>query len=124
LNYFPFRLPEYRQLSRLKLLMSLKTHQLLNGTPIAYSSVPVIVAAAGEIFGKPNKSRRPARATAHEAALKREEPAGKVCGRNGELSIVHIALVRPVTCAVKRNAPLPGGAFRAPGETLKTKARR
>jgi hypothetical protein len=34
----------------------------------------------------PKKSRHPARATANEAALKRDEPAGKVCSKWVEIS--------------------------------------
>lgn len=36
-----------------------------------------------EDFGEPKKNRRPARATANEAALKREMPVGKVSSQHG-----------------------------------------
>lgn len=60
----------------------------LNGTLIAIWKVPVMYRQLEE-SGEPTKSRHPARATANEAALKRERPVGGVCSRYGGKTTGH-----------------------------------
>ena len=52
-----------------------------------------------KIPDSPNHSRPPARATANEAALKRDEPAGKSAVGAMETTTAHTIFGRPVTSA-------------------------
>jgi len=63
----------------------------------------------------PENSRNPARATANEAALKRDEPAGKTAVGTVSKATVHKRFGRPVTSAGQQNAAPFGAAFLRPG---------
>jgi hypothetical protein len=65
-----------------------------------------------ETPASPKNSRHPARATANEAALKREKPAGEVCKwHGGENHRPDPLAGRPVTSREMRNAAPKRAAF-------------
>ena len=59
----------------------------------------------------PKNSRPPARATANEAALKRDEPAREPVAGTAETTTVHNVFGRPVTSAGQQDAAPFGAAF-------------
>jgi len=77
----------------------------------------------GRTPASPKKSRRPARATANEAALKRDEPAREPVAGTAETTTVHTVFGRPVTSAGQRNAAPFGAAFCAFGGIVRFSSR-
>jgi hypothetical protein len=92
-------LPESRQSSDVPVCKLLKGGLIENGPAIALKRVPVMYRLLEEIPDSPKNSRLPARATANEAALKRDDPAGKSVVGTVETTIVHTIFGRPVTSA-------------------------
>jgi hypothetical protein len=82
-----------------------------NGTQIAIKRVPVMCRLLERNPASPKNSRNPARATANEAALKRDEPVGKTAVGTVGKATVHKRLWRPVTSAGQQNAAPFGAAF-------------
>jgi hypothetical protein len=92
-------LPESRQSRRIAGCKLLKGSVNENGPAIAIKKVPVMYRLLEDISDSPKNSRLPARATANEAALKRDEPAGKSVVGTVETTTVHTIFGRPVTSA-------------------------
>jgi hypothetical protein len=99
------RLPESRQRMMIAARKYLKGNEILNGTTIAIWRVPVMYRLLDRIPDSPKHSRHPARATANEAALKRDEPAGKSAVGTVDITTVHATIGRPVASA-GRQKPL------------------
>jgi hypothetical protein len=92
-------LPESRQSPNVIACKLLKGSLIENGPVIAIKRVPVMYRLLEKIPDSPNHSRFPARATANEATLKRDEPAGKPAVGAVETTTVHTIFGRPVTSA-------------------------
>jgi hypothetical protein len=92
-------LPESRQSPRIAACKLLKRSLIENGPEIAIKRVPVMYRLLEKFPDSPKNSRPPARATANEAALKRDEPVGKSAVGAVETTTVHTIFGRPVTSA-------------------------
>ncbi len=82
-------LPESRQSCRIAGCKLLKGGDNENGPAIAIKRVPVMYRLLENIPDSPKNNRLSARATANEAALKRDEPAGKSVVGTVETTTVH-----------------------------------
>jgi hypothetical protein len=91
---------------------SLKTLKIMNGTRIADRKVPVINRLAGMNPGQPNEKQIPGKSNRQRAALKRDEPAGKILKNLWLLETPQSSKSgRPVPRSGKRNATPQGVVF-------------